>query len=95
MGILFSGCSAELFDELAGGLLVLGGGRGIDLAFRRSLDLLLDFGRHDDLIRKGCETLAGLFTDGRRSTLGPYSRPIPATAQLDQLKARPRPRSLG
>ena len=45
----------ELFDELAGALLVLGGGRRIDLALDRSLGLLL-LDRHDDLI---CETHTG------------------------------------
>ena len=63
----------ELFDKLAGALLVVLDGRKIDLTLRRSLDLLLDFDRHGDLICSGCETLAWLIHGRTSVRAGPMT----------------------
>ena len=63
----------EFFDELAGALLVLVGGRRIDLpALDRSLGLLVLLDRHDDLIYDTlAERMRGLFTNTYSSHWSP------------------------
>ena len=67
----------ELVDKLTGAFLVLLGGRRIDLALRRSLDLLLVrpqvTSMAPDLICKGCETLARLIQERTPVRAGPMT----------------------